>query len=92
MPDVFDGPADGRQSTDQAHPTSRFRPRYRALSDGEKYLHDSIKAKAEELERLFEKVTAERAASGHGPAPREGALAMTKLEEAIMWAVKGLTA
>lgn len=31
MADAFEGPKDGRQSDDVAHPVSRFRPTYRAL-------------------------------------------------------------
>jgi hypothetical protein len=57
-------------------------PRYRALTDQEKALHDEIKAKATELEALFSKV----------PAGRYGALAMTALEQSVMWIVKELTA
>lgn len=83
---VFEGPPDARQSDDVAMPTSRFRPRYRALTPAEKALHDAIKAKAEELEALFEQVAM--------PTPnhaRYAALAVTDLERAIMWAVKQLT-
>jgi uncharacterized protein YoxC len=62
-------------------PVSRFRPRYRALTDEEKALHDEIKGKAAELEALFEKVKAGRYRS----------LAFTDLESSIMWVVKELT-
>jgi hypothetical protein len=79
---VFAGAPDGRQSTDVAMPTSRFRPRYRALTDGEKELHHAIKAKASELEALFERVNPGRYRS----------LGFTALEEAIMWTVKEFTA
>lgn len=78
---VFEGKPDDRQSNDTAMPTSRFRPRYRALSEDEKALHDAIKEKAVELETLFLKV-------------KEGryrALSMTSLEEAVMWNIKELT-
>lgn len=81
MADVFGGPADGRQSNDVAEPVSRFRPRYRALTDEEKALHDAIKAKASELEALFEGVKPGRYRS----------LGLTALEEAVMWTVKELT-
>lgn len=56
MADVFAGKPDARQSTDTAHPVSRFRPTYRALTDDEKALHDELKAKAVELEALFGRV------------------------------------
>lgn len=80
---VFEGTPDSRligQTEDVE--VSRFRPRYRQLSEDEKALHDQIKAKATELEALFSKVKPGRYAS----------LGMTSLEEAVMWAVKELTA
>lgn len=82
MTNVYEGKADARQSADVNMPTSRFRPRYRALTDEEKSLHDAIKDKAAELEVLFGKVK-----SG-----RYNALAITSLEQSIMWIVKELTA
>jgi recombination protein RecT len=60
---------------------SRFRPRYRALTDDEKALHDEIKNKAAELEALFGKVKP----------GRYNALAITSLEQSVMWVVKELT-
>lgn len=80
MANVYEGKTDGRQA-DTNIPVSRFRPRYRALSDAEKALHDEIKAKAEELEATFAKVKAGRYAS----------LAITSLEQSVMWIVKELT-
>jgi hypothetical protein len=82
MANVYDGKPDGRQSDDVAMATSRFRPRYRALTDDEKALHDEIKAKAEELEALYEAVNK----------GRYHAIAITSLEESVMWIVKQLTA
>jgi hypothetical protein len=79
---VYEGAPDGRQSTDTAEKLSRFRPRYRALTDDEKALHDAIKAKACELEGLFEQIKPGRYLS----------LGMTSLEQSVMWAVKELTA
>jgi hypothetical protein len=81
MSNVYDGKPDERQSSDVAEKVSRFRPTYRALTEEEKQLHDQIKAKAVELEELFEKVGTGRYAS----------LAMTELELSVMWAVKQLT-
>jgi hypothetical protein len=78
---VFEGKPDGRQSDSVAEPVSRFRPRYRALTDGEKALHDAIKTKAAELEALFEQVKP----------GRYRALSLTALEEAVMWNIKELT-
>ena len=81
MIDVFEGKPDARQSVDVNEKVSRFRPRYRALTDDEKALHDEIKNKAAELEVLFGKVK-----SG-----RYNSLAITSLEQSIMWVVKELT-
>ncbi len=54
MAHVFEGAPDGRQAGDIT--PSRFRLQYRALTDEEKALHDAIKAKAVEMEVLFNKV------------------------------------
>lgn len=80
MANVYEGKPDARQSDDMI-PVSRFRPRYRALTDDEKALHDAIKAKAAELESLFEQVKPGRYRS----------LGLTALEESVMWTVKELT-
>ena len=81
MTNVFDGVPDARQSASASEPVSRFRPRYRALSDAEKALHDAIKGKASELEALFDQVKPGRYRS----------LGFTALEESVMWTVKELT-
>ncbi len=81
MANVYEGVPDARQSVNVAEPVSRFRPRYRALTDAEKALHDAIKAKAAELEALFEQVNP----------GRYRALGLTALEESVMWTVKELT-
>jgi len=80
MTHVFDGEPDARQSEERIA-VSRFRPRFRALNDEEKAVHDAIKAKAEELETLFDQV-----ADG-----RYKSLSLTSLEESVMWIVKELT-
>jgi hypothetical protein len=82
MANVYEGKTDSRQSGDVNAPVSRFRPRYRALTDDEKALHDALKDKAAELEVLFAKVKP----------GRYNALAVTSLEQSIMWIVKELTA
>ena len=81
MANVFEGKADARQSADVNHPVSRFCPTYRALTDDEKALHDAPKTKAAELEDLFAKVKM----------GRYNSLAVTSLEQSIMWIVKELT-
>jgi hypothetical protein len=83
MTNVYEGAPDSRQSADVNEPVSRFRPRYRALTDAEKTWHDSLKRIAGDLESQIENGV---------PNGREKSIAMTKLEEAIMWAIKGLTA
>lgn len=80
MTHVYEGKPDGRQA-DTAIQVSRFRPRYRGLTDDEKSLHDQIKDKAAELETLFAKVKP----------GRYNSLAITSLEQAVMWVVKELT-
>lgn len=102
MANVFEGKPDGRQSDDEELPVSRFRPKYRALSDTEKALHDQIKDKAADLEALFEQVrdvmgdpvypgVGGRGMAKQGAGARYLALALTELEVSIMWAVKALT-
>lgn len=53
MSHLYAGEPDGRQALEPIK-VSRFRPKYRQLTDQEKALHDAIKAKASELEDLFE--------------------------------------
>lgn len=72
---------DARQETISVEPVNRFRPRYRVLTQDEHALHDAIKGKAAELEALF-------AGIKDG---RYKALAVTSLEQSVMWIVKGLT-
>lgn len=62
-----------------------FRTQYRELSPAEKEKVEAIKSKASELLAL---ITPDQAA---GPAGRCGALAITNLEQSVMWAVKGIT-
>jgi hypothetical protein len=81
MTNVFEGKPDSRQSADVAYPVSRFRPTYRALTDDEKALHDQIKEKAAQLEALYAQVKP----------GRYNSLAITALEQSIMWVVKELT-
>lgn len=81
MANVFEGSPDGRQSDNPAEPMSRFRPRYRALSEEEKAYHDELKDGYALIEVMIEKL----------PAGRYKALALTALEESCMWAVKALT-
>lgn len=60
---------------------SVFRPQYRQLTAHEARLVNEIKDKAGELLSLMDAA----------PVGREYSIAKTKLEEAVMWAVKGIT-
>lgn len=66
---------------------SRFRPQYRELSTDEKNLVGKVKDQAEALAETIELI-----AQSQGADRRCTALAMTNLEQAVMWAVKGVTA
>lgn len=63
-----------------------FRPQYRKLEEEEQVRVESIKDKAMELLVLIDFPR-----EGNHPANRHIALAKTALEEAVMWAVKGVT-
>lgn len=62
--------------------SNTFRPVYRELTANEILAVEAIKDAAVELETRIQIAT---------PNGRHRALAMTKLEEAVMWAVKGAT-
>lgn len=64
--------------------TNIFRKEYKELSDEDKRHVGDVKDKANELYHLFPK-------NGDKGANREIAIAITKLEESVMWAVKGMT-
>jgi hypothetical protein len=83
MANVYEGTAEppSRQGLGTPIPVSRFRSKYRALTDAEKIQHDKLKDKAAELEALFNEVKP----------GRYNSLAMTSLEQAVMWIVKELT-
>lgn len=60
---------------------SRIRKQYRELSDAEKSLIAEYKDAAVALEQVLEKL----------PDGREKSLALTNLEQSIMWATQGVT-
>jgi len=69
-----------------------FRQKYRELNDTEKREMENIKTLAEELRSAIQHNTKAGVPDPEGNSNgREMALATTKLEECIMWAVKGLT-
>lgn len=59
-----------------------FHKTYNPVSEEDGKLIAAIKDKAEELYALYETA----------PIGRENSLSRTKLEESVMWAVKGITA
>lgn len=60
---------------------NRFRPAYRALTADETVLLDEVKSKASELDAIFAKANP----------GRYNSLAITSLEQAVMWIVKEIT-
>jgi hypothetical protein len=58
-----------------------FRENYRGLTSVDQAYMVAVKQKARELNNVF----------GNLPPGREVHIAMTKLEEAVMWAVKAIT-
>lgn len=81
MANTFEGTPDARQSDRVDAPVSRFRPTYRALTDEEKQLHDAIKLQADSMAVLFDNLKRSYMTEQ----------AILRLEEAVFWAVKGLT-
>jgi hypothetical protein len=69
-----------------ANNSDAVRHNYRVLSDAEKAAMTAIKDLGAELLELINGVAEENPNAG-----RACALARTKTEEAVMWAVKGLT-
>jgi hypothetical protein len=61
-----------------------FHKEYKPLSEGQRLWIGKIKEQAEVLESMFDDINTPDMG-------REIAVAKTKLEESIMWAVKGLT-
>lgn len=73
------------KATDDARTDNTVRHKYRVLTDLEKQLMDEVKDRGQAL------LDAIQAFEEMGSAGRECAIARTKTEEAVMWAVKGLT-
>ena len=69
-------------TSDQRTVNNVMRHEYRVLSDAEKQSMQAIKDKGLELHNLIESIGQSR----------ELSIAQTKTEEAVMWAVKHLTA
>jgi hypothetical protein len=79
---LYEGVPDGRQASEgEELSVSRFRPRYRALSEAEKSIHDEVKDAFAAAEKQIERIKPGRYRS----------LALTALEESCMWAIKELT-
>ena len=68
-------------TSDERTQNNTFRQQYRKLTDLETMQVEEIKAKAEALLQAID-----------APRPgREMSLAKTRLEECVMWAIKGIT-
>lgn len=65
--------------------SNTFRKAYRTLTENEQQDIEYIKTTAEIIEERINKMRK------MGKNPRHLALAMTKLEESVMWAVKAIT-
>jgi len=72
-----------RSESDERIVNNAVRHQYRVLSDDEKNVMVAIKDLGAEFIALIDERT---------PRGREASIAKTKIEEAVMWAVKGLTA
>ena len=68
-------------TNDQRTENNGMRHQYRVLSDDEKAVIDVIKRCGDEFLKIFDQLEQ----------GRETALARTKIEEAVMWPVKGVT-
>ncbi len=75
------GVGENRMTTQTDLSKSRFRKRYRTLSDTELKLNDTIKDYAAKLESLYDLL----------PHARYTSIAYTELETSVMYAVKQLT-
>lgn len=73
-------------TSDQRTVNNVMRHQYKVLTDDEKRMMQLIKDKGLEFHNLLDDVQTSTAGS------RELSLAKTKIEEAVMWAVKHLTA
>lgn len=74
--------------------TNVFRKQYRKLTDQEIATLDKLKDKAQEVYDIISEATrTQEQKTSEMPSvnAREMALAKTKLEESVMWAVKGIT-
>lgn len=76
MPDYVDATGDDRTVN------NTMNQKYRVLSETEKHQVGSVKECGDLFLQVLETL----------PKTREMALAKTKIEEAVMWAVKGVTA
>lgn len=76
MPETVDSASDDRVAN------NAVRHQYRVLTDDEKAGMVAVKDAGALMLTLIDR---------HAPSGREAALARTKVEEAVMWAVKGIT-
>ncbi len=77
-------------TSDQRIVNNVMRHEYRVLSEADKDNMGKIKDLGLEMWNLIEKI-GNQGAPDRGPGSRELSLAKTKVEEAVMWAVKHIT-
>lgn len=83
--------SDMRSTDDARAANSPMRHSYRVLSDAEKALITAIKDKGDEFLALLHQAGGTDVQGGR-MASRELSIAQTKIEEAVMWTVKHVTA
>ncbi len=96
MPETVDSTSDDRTVN------NRFRHKYRVLHEGEKNLMEGVKNMGAQFDNLLQvisattfhengEVTVDEKADPERLSSRELSAARTKIEEAVMWAVKHVT-
>ena len=88
MSDIVDGvePDVVNSASDNRRANNVMRHNTRVLTDREKHLMETVKDWGMEMLDLCSTIV-----SNNPSAARETSLAITKTEEAVMWAIKGLT-
>ena len=78
-------------SSDQRTANNVMRHEYRVLSEDEKVMMRTIKDKGLEFVEYCDRIASQTGSPDKPHGSRELSLAKTKIEEAVMWAVKHLT-
>ncbi len=81
-----------QSTSDERTVNNVMRHQYRVLTDKEKQLMQQVKDDGLAMFNLFDEIAVQTSKSGKPNHTRELSLAKTKIEEAVMWAVKHITA